>query len=144
MGLEKRLKNRRKGIDFVLKIHYCAYVMINHIKNVRLGLEGERLAKKMLRSHFTNVRKQTWKAPFDYTGIDKVTGDRVAIEVKTVRKDHGKLVHIETEAMLRKLNFAAETDRKSVVLLVVKNGETRFYLTALKQHISAGSLVEIH
>lgn len=116
---------------------------MKHIKNVKLGLTGEKLARRMLRKHFTNVRRQSWKFPFDYTGIDRLTGARVAIEVKTVRNENGKLVHIENGAMLRKLNFCQGTDRKGIMLVIVKNGDTKFYLAPLKQHLSKGCLVEL-
>lgn len=116
---------------------------MKHIKNVKLGLNGEKLARRMLRKHFRHVCKQTWKFPFDYTGIDRLTGDRVAIEVKTVRSNVGKIVHIENEAMLRKLNFCQATDRKAILLIIVKNGDTKFYLAPLKQHLSKGCLMEL-
>lgn len=112
--------------------------------NMKLANHGETRARGILRRHFTNVRFHTRdKAPFDYTGIDKLTGTRCAIEVKTTKRNKGKLAHIETEAMNRKLQFMNDTDRKGVVLLIVVNGGTQFYITKLQQHISKGSLVRI-
>ena len=120
---------------------------LSHMKNVRLGQQGEKMAKAALKTHFTNVRSLNaihHNAPFDYTGIDRVTGLRVGIEVKTVRKDTGKLVHIEAPAMARKVTFLKETNRDAgVVLIIVKNGTTHFYLAPLKSHISTGCLVEL-
>jgi len=112
--------------------------------NMTLATTGEKRAKKVLRQHFTNVRFHNRNtAPFDYTAVDKLTGDRVAIEVKTVKKETGKLVHIESEAMERKLTFLNETNRKGVVLVIVINGTTHFYFAKLQQHISRGSLIEV-
>ncbi len=112
--------------------------------DMKLANNGEKRARALLRKHFTNIRFHTDKqAPFDYTAIDRLTGDRVAVEVKTIRKEHGKLVHIESEAMSRKLSFLNDTNRKGIVLVVVINGETKFYLAKLQQHISKGALVEI-
>jgi len=109
-----------------------------------LGQYGEKRAKKILRQHFTNVRFHTRDtAPFDYTATDRLTGDKIAIEVKTVRKEHGKLVHIENEAMSRKLNFLNDTNRKGIVMVIVVNGSTHFYFAKLQQHISRGALVEV-
>ncbi len=111
---------------------------------MKLADIGEKRARKMLRKHFTNVRFHNINtAPFDYTGIDKLTGDRVAIEVKTIKREHGKLVHIETEAMNRKLQFMNDTNRKGIVLVIIINGTTKFYFARLQQHISRGMLVEI-
>jgi hypothetical protein len=113
------------------------------MNNMSLATNGERRARKILRNHFTNVRFHNINtAPFDYTGIDKLTGDRVAIEVKTVKKETGKIAHIETEAMNRKLNFLNETNRKGIVLVIIINGSTHFYFSRLKQHISKGDLVD--
>ncbi len=112
--------------------------------NMKLANHGERRARRTLRNHFTNVRFHTRnQAPFDYTAIDKLTGERVAIEVKTIKREHGKLVHIETEAMNRKLEFLNETNRKGIVLVIIVNGTTRFYFAKLQQHISRGVLVEV-
>ncbi len=111
--------------------------------NMTLAEMGEKRARKILRKHFTNVRFHNINtAPFDYTGIDKLTGDRVAIEVKTVKKETGKLVHIETEAMSRKLEFCNNTNRKGIVLVLIINGSTHAYFAKLQQHISKGALVE--
>lgn len=107
-----------------------------------LGIMGEKRAKKALRKHFTCVRfHRDNSAPFDYTAIDKLTGDRVAIEVKTIRRETGKLVHIESSAMERKLNFLNDTNRKGIVLVVVINGKTSCYFAKLQQHISKGCLI---
>ena len=112
--------------------------------NMKLAAQGEKRAKALLRRHFTQVRfHRDDKAPFDYTAIDRLTGDRVAIEVKTTRKETGKLVHIETEAMNRKLTFLNDTIRKGIVLIIIVNGTTHFYLTRLQQHISHGALIQI-
>ena len=112
--------------------------------NQELGFKGEKLARRILRKHFTNVRfHKDHRDPFDYTAIDRLTGDRVAIEVKTVRKVKGKIAHIENSAMTRKLTFLNETNRKGIVLVVAINGHTSFYLAKLQNHISSGSLVEI-
>lgn len=112
--------------------------------DMKLANNGEKLARRILRKHFTNVRYHTDKlSPFDYTGIDRLTGDHIAIEVKTIRREKGKLVHIETEAMNRKLEFLYKTNRKGIVLVIIINGETHFYLAKLQQHISKGALVEI-
>lgn len=112
---------------------------------MRLATNGERRARKVLRQHFTNVRYHAINtSPFDYTAIDKLTGKRVAIEVKTVRKETGKLVHIETEAMNRKLEYLYEINRKGIVLVIIINGCTKFYLARLQQHISRGALIELH
>lgn len=111
--------------------------------NNKLGRYGERLARKQLRKHFYNVRKLSPGKAFDYTGIDKLTATKTAIEVKTIKRDKGKLVHVETCAMERKLKFLNETNRQGVIMVIIVNGETRFYLTALKQHISKGMLIEI-
>ena len=106
-------------------------------------MNGEKQAKKMLRKHFTNLRKQKHHAPFDYTAIDKLTAQRIAVEVKTIKNDKGKLVHIETCAYERKLKFLHETNRQGIILVIVKNGDTRYYLARLAQHISNGKLIEI-
>jgi hypothetical protein len=106
-------------------------------------MNGEKQARKMLRKHFTNLRKQKHLAPFDYTAIDKLTAQRIAIEVKTITRDKGKLVHIETCAYERKLRFLNETNRQGIILVVVKNGETQYYLARLQQHISNGKLIEL-
>jgi hypothetical protein len=45
--------------------------------------------------------------------------------------------------MNRKLNFLNDTNRKGIVLVIVINGHTKFYLTRLQKHISSGALVEI-
>jgi len=111
--------------------------------NNKLGKYGERLARKQLRKHYWNVRKLKPGAPFDYSGIDKLTATRTAIEVKTIKRDTGKLVHVETCAMERKLKFMNETNRQGVIMVIIVNGTTQFYLTALKQHISKGMLIEI-
>lgn len=112
--------------------------------NMKLAGFGEKRARATLRKHFTQVRfHNDHRAPFDYTAIDKLTGERVAIEVKTVKKETGKLVHIETEAMARKLAFLNETDRKGIVLVIIVNGTTRFYFAKLQQHITRGGLVEV-
>lgn len=111
--------------------------------NTRMGINGELEARKALRRHFTQVRKQKHHDPFDYTATDKLTGQPVAIEVKTITSDKGKLVHIETPAYNRKLQFLQETGRQGIVLVVVKNGRTKFYLARLSQHISNGKLIEL-
>ncbi len=111
--------------------------------NTRFGMNGEAEARKALRRHFTQLRKQKHLAPFDYTATDKLTGQRVAIEVKTITKDKGKLVHIETCAFERKLKFLNETNRQGIILVVVKNGGTQYYLARLQQHISNGKLIEL-
>ncbi len=72
-----------------------------------------------------------------------MTDMKLAIEVKTIRRETGKLVHIETEAMNRKLNFLNDSNRKGIVLVIIINSETKFYLAKLQQHISKGMLVEI-
>lgn len=114
------------------------------MNNMGLANHGETRAKSVLRKHFTNVRFHTKpQSPFDYTGIDKLTGTRCAIEVKTTKRNKGKLAHIETEAMNRKLQFLNDTNRKGVILLIVVNGGTSFYITKLQQHISKGALVKI-
>lgn len=113
--------------------------------DMKLANRGEKRAKSILRKHFTNVRFHTNdKAPFDYTAMDKLTGDRVAIEVKTIRREHGKLVHIEADAMARKLEFMNMTNRKGIVLVIIINGETHAYFAKLQQHISRGMLVEVN
>ncbi len=113
--------------------------------DMKLAFRGEKRAKSILRKHFTNVRFHAVNtAPFDYTAIDKLTGDRVAIEVKTIRREHGKLVHIETEAMARKLEFLNDTNRKGIVLVIIINGSTHAYFAKLQQHISRGALVEVN
>jgi hypothetical protein len=117
--------------------------MPDKMNNTHFGMNGEKQARKMLRKHFTNVRRQGHLKPFDYTAIDKLTGQRVAIEVKTITKDKGKLVHIETCAFERKLKFLNETNRQGIILVAVKNGDTQYYLTRLQQHISRGMLVEL-
>jgi len=106
-------------------------------------MNGEAEARKALRRHFTQLRKQKHLAPFDYTATDKLTGQRVAIEVKTITKDKGKLVHIETAAYNRKLQFLNVSARLGIVLIVVKNGDVKFYLARLSQHISNGKLIEL-
>lgn len=115
--------------------------------NTRFGMNGEAEAKKALRRHFTQLRKQKHHAPFDYTAIDKLTSQRVAIEVKAIRRDiiggNSKLVHIETCAFERKLKFLNETNRQGIILVVVKNGDNRYYLARLAQHISNGKLIEL-
>jgi hypothetical protein len=111
--------------------------------NTRKGINGELEARKTLAKHFTHIRKQKHHAPFDYTAIDKLTVQRVAIEVKTITKDKGKLVHIETCAFERKLKFLNETNRQGIILVVVKNGDTQYHLARLQQHISRGMLIEI-
>lgn len=111
--------------------------------NTSFGIHGERIARKMLRKHFTNVRRQKHNDPFDYTGIDKLTAQRIAIEAKTIRRESGKLVHIETCAFERKLKFLNETNRQGIILVVIKNGDTKYFLARLQQHISRGMLVEI-
>lgn len=116
---------------------------------MKLAEYGEKRAKAVLKRHFTNVRNcnkaQNVKnnPPFDYTGIDKLTGERIAIEVKTIKRDKGKLAHIETEAMNRKLQFLNDTNRKGIVMIIIVNGETNFYFAKLQQHISKGCLIEI-
>jgi len=115
--------------------------MMNHNQ---LGVMGEHRAKKILKAHFTNVRFHKHDTdPFDYTATDKLTGEKVAVEVKTIRKEKGKLVHIENSSMTRKLTYLNETGRMGIVLVVMVNGETHFYLSKLKNHISRGDLVEI-
>lgn len=114
--------------------------------NMTLAKYGETRARAILKNHFTNVRncnKTKNNPPFDYTGIDKLTGDRIAIEVKTIKKETGKLAHIETEAMNRKLQFLNDTNRKGIVMIIIVNGTTNFYFAKLKQHISTGNLIEI-
>lgn len=112
--------------------------------DMKLATKGEEVAKRILRKHFTNVKFHNRNTdPFDYIATDKLTGDRVAIEVKTISREKGKLVHIETDAMNRKLDYLNETNRKGIVLVIIINGETHFYLAKLKQHISSGMLVEI-
>ena len=112
--------------------------------DMRLAANGEKRARRVLRQHFTNVRfHNDHRAPFDYTAIDKLTGDRVCIEVKTIKRDTGKLVHIEAEAMNRKLRFLNDTSRKGIVMVIVVNGRTQFYFAKLQQHISRGALVEV-
>lgn len=111
--------------------------------NTRFGMNGEAEARKALGRHFTQLRKQRHLAPFDYTAIDKLTNQRVAIEVKTITNDKGKLVHIETCAYERKLRFLNETNRQGIILLIVKNGDARYYLARLAQHISNGKLIEL-
>ena len=117
--------------------------MPDKMNNTRFGMNGEKQARKALRQHFTNVRKQKHLAPFDYTAIDKLTSQRVAIEVKTIRRESGKLVHIETCAFERKLKFLNETNRQGIILVIIKNGTTQYFLARLQQHISRGMLVEI-
>ncbi len=112
--------------------------------DMKLAETGEVRARKLLKTHFTNVRFHNINtAPFDYTAIDKLTGERVAIEVKTIKRETGKLVHIETEAMNRKLDFCNQTNRKGIVLVIIINGHTSCYLAKLQQHISKGHLVEL-
>lgn len=111
--------------------------------NTRFGINGELEARKALRRHFTQLRKQKHLAPFDYTAIDKLTSQRVAIEVKTIRRESGKLVHIETCAFERKLKFLNETNRQGIILIVIKNGDTKYFLARLAQHISNGKLIEL-
>ena len=111
----------------------------------RFGINGEKLAKKMLRKHFTMVRAhKLFTDPFDYTAIDRLTGERVAVEVKTIKRETGKLVHITTEAMERKLQYMNQTNRKGIVLVIIKNRETKFYLARLQNHISSGHLMAIN
>ncbi len=110
----------------------------------KFGMSGERQAKRILRKHFTNVRfHRCFTDPFDFTAVDRLTEERVAIEVKTIRHETGKLVHIMPDAMNRKLQYMNETNRKGIVLVIVKNGQTKFYLAKLQSHISRGHLVEI-
>ena len=113
------------------------------LNNTRFGMNGETEARKALRRHFTHLRKQKHLAPFDWTAIDKLTGQRVAIEQKTIRNNKGKLVHIETCAFERKLKFLNKTNRQGIILVVIKNGDTRYYLARLAQHISNGKLIEL-
>jgi len=112
--------------------------------NNRLGHEGEREAARVLRRHFLNVRYHADpRAEFDFIGIDKLTNERVAIEVKTTSATVGKLAHIETEAYLRKLSFLDRTNRRGIVLVIQVNGHTRYGLARLQQHISSGHLVPL-
>jgi len=115
--------------------------------DAKLGHDGETEARIILRKHYTSVRKQRHNAPFDYTGIDKLSGRRTAIEVKTVNKcmlsPKGKLVHIEHAAYQRKLDFMYAKNYHGIVLIIAKNGDTKYYLARLQQHISKGMLVEI-
>ena len=117
---------------------------MKNLSNQELGNQGEFKAKKVLKRHFTYVKfHKASQDPFDYTAIDKLTGERVAIEVKTIRKEKGKLVHIENGSMARKLTFMNETNRKGIVLIIMINGSTQFFLAKLQNHISRGALVEI-
>jgi len=115
--------------------------------DAKLGHDGETEARIILRKHYTSVRKQRHNAPFDYTGIDKLSGQRTAIEVKTVNRcmlsPKGKLVHIENGAFERKLKFMNARGYHGIVLIIAKNGDTRYYFARLQQHISKGMLVEI-
>lgn len=43
------------------------------LNNTRFGINGELAARKALRRHFTNIRRQKHLAPFDYTATDKLT-----------------------------------------------------------------------
>ena len=53
----------------------------------KLGIKGERIARSILIRHFINVRHHNkFTDPFDYTATDKLTGDKVAVEVKTLKK----------------------------------------------------------
>ena len=119
------------------------------MNDMKLANTGEKRAKAILRKHFTNVRSlhngkgSQSGTSFDYTAIDRLTSDRVAIEVKTIRRETGKLVHIETPAMERKLNFLNDTNRKGIVMVIIINGNTHFYFSKLQQHISKGALVEV-
>ena len=113
------------------------------MNNTRFGMNGETEARQALRQHFTHLKKQPHLAPFDYTAIDKLTGQRVAIEVKTIRHECGKLVHIENESYTRKLNYLNKTKRQGILLIIIKNGDTKYYLARLAQHISNGKLVEL-
>lgn len=119
------------------------------MNNMRLANNGELRAKAILRKHFTNVHQLHVNqgaqsgTPFDFTGIDRLTSERVAIEVKTIRHETGKLVHIETSSMQRKLNFLNDTNRKDIVMVIIINGNIHFYFSKLQQHISKGALIEI-
>ena len=113
------------------------------MNNTKFGQNGELLAKRILRKHFSNIRRQKHLAPFDYIAKDKLTSEDVAIEVKTTSKENGKLAHIESQAMDRKLRFLNETNRKGILLLIISNGKTKFYLSKLSQHVSKGMLIEI-
>lgn len=113
------------------------------MNNTRFGMTGEQDAYHALCKHFIYLRKQRHLAPFDWTAIDKLTGQRVAIEVKTIRREHGKLVHIENGAYRRKVDYCNATRRHGIVLVIIKNGNTQFYLARLDQHISNGKLVEL-
>ncbi len=115
-------------------------------ENLDFGFNGEVEAKDILRKHFKYLRRQKHNASFDYIGIDRITGVKTAIEVKTLNKHkikHGKYVHIENGAFQRKVDYCKNKQRIGIVFLVVKNGDTEYYLSALKQHISRGMLVEI-
>lgn len=113
------------------------------VNNTRFGMECELKAKRMLKRHFTYLRKQNHLSPFDYTGIDKLTGERIAIEIKAIRRETGKLVHIESPAFERKLKYLHTTNRKGIILVIIKNGITSYHLARLSQHISKGMLIEI-
>lgn len=112
--------------------------------DMKLANNGEKLARKALRKHFTNIHyHKNHTDPFDYTATDKLTGIKVAIEVKTTSKAKGKLAHIETQAMERKLSYCNETNRTGIILLIIANGETEFYFARLRQHISRGNLIKL-
>lgn len=118
--------------------------MKKKLTNQELGNKGEKQARSILAKHFSYIKfHKDHRDPFDYTAIDKLTGERVAIEVKTIRKEKGKLVHIENGSMTRKLHFLNQTNRKGIVFIIMVNGETNFYLAKLQNHISKGHLVEI-
>lgn len=115
------------------------------VTNQQIGFKGEKMAQAVLKKHFTQVRYHKHNSdPFDYIATDKLTGEKVAIEVKTIRKEvYGKLVHIEQTAMNRKLEFLNQHNMKGIVLLVVINGTTEYFLAKLQNHISKGALVEL-
>lgn len=113
------------------------------MNNTQFGINGELKARRILRKHFTQLRRQKHHAPFDYIATDRLTAEPVAIEVKTVSNGNGKLAHIETEAFERKLHFLHDTQRKGIVMVIVDNGKPRYYLGRLQQHITKGKLIEI-
>lgn len=114
--------------------------------NARLsrGLYGERLAKSRLRRHMHQVRALPKNHPFDFIGIDRLTGQRLAIEVKTIgrRTNSHCLVHIEADSLARKQDYLAQSNRQGIVMLVFS--QTRLcYATALSAHIYSRNLMRL-
>lgn len=107
------------------------------MNQVRLGKRGERITQRL----FGGRRTPKQASVFDV--IDRTMG--MAYEVKCQRASKEVRVHIEDEAYVRKLKYAAKNGLTAVLVLVViyEAQEIRVYTSSLKQHARPSDMMRV-